>query len=663
MPDIFVPKYSESEAAIRSILSGNGGEIISRLSPHEQEVVSELLAAARDADGIDLLNDVWQLDYHKEPPTFQEFIEDPYYFGHLRDSIYPKWKEMLIEGFDPTLNYWEFIMRGCIGSGKSWTASVGTCYEAATLLHMRNPQRTLRLGAASDPIFLGLVSTDKAQVKKGLWPYALGFMKMSPFFTETTNLRTEQEYLTDLTVPFPNNIKIIGGSLPAHIIGSNLYSLAMDEINYRRGSDGQKAAYDFYTKAKNRIENRFRGKTGKGSLFLISSEKDADSFLDAHCKKQKAMEEKTGKSELLVRQFAEWDIVPHRNLGIEPTTPWFKVDAGDTLRPPKILEDGEEPRQGARVVLCPRTDIYWKSANRDLLEFLKERAGVTPGRANKWFYNVDATLNAFTEENTVLTDLVELAIDTLFDASDSVEENLLLRRVMGKPEPRVMPGVPRFVHVDLARVEDKAGFAMAHVCDYAPGGSPIVKVELAVGFKASKEKPIDFDKIIDFIKWLRDVGFNIQLVTYDSWQSYSSQTTLEKLGFKVKTRSMDIMKQTPQGKVQQEYSQFRKLVNEGRVRLPNNARLKHETINLENHDGKPDHPEDGSKDIIDAAVGAVSNTLEMFAENSARGDDFKFEVLKEAHVRTATPQQVLEKENLTTKRREDDEDEFLFGDD
>lgn len=63
---------------------------------------------------------------------------------------------------------------------------------------------------------------------------------------------------------------------------------------------------------------------------------------------------------------------------------------------------------------------------------------------------------------------------------------------------------------------------MVHVGDIAKGGSPAVYTDFVVGFQASVRKPIDYDKILRLIYWLRDTGFNLAAISYDAYQSQHS---------------------------------------------------------------------------------------------------------------------------------------------
>jgi hypothetical protein len=113
------------------------------------------------------------------------------------------------------------------------------------------------------------------------------------------------------------------------------------------------------------------------------------------------------------------------------------------------------------------------------------------------------------------------------------------------------------------------------------------------------------------IFWLRDSGYSIEKITYDSYQSQHSLNTLEKAGLKAELRSVDRMKDMDRGpKIQPEYYLYRSMLSEDRVWNPISPLLRWEILQLIAVEEKPDHEKNGSKDMIDAIVGACANLIE-----------------------------------------------------
>jgi hypothetical protein len=167
--------------------------------------------------------------------------------------------------------------------------------------------------------------------------------------------------------------------------------------------------------------------------------------------------------------------------------------------------------------------------------------------------------------------------------------------------------MPRFVHIDLGLTGDAAGIA----CGYVPGfvrvqrtkvdSEPLPKIRLdfTLRVKPPKNDEIQFHKIRALIYKLRELGLNIQWVSYDSYQSVDSIQILRQKFFWTGTTSMDV---TPLP-----YEVTKSAFYDGRVEAPEDAQAVKELISLERDPikGKIDHPPAGSKDVADAVAGVI----------------------------------------------------------
>lgn len=602
----------ELDIFVGAILKGEDTKILDRLSDKDKEVAWKILLAMKERGDFIPVQDLWQQDYEVKPPTPKEFLEDDNYLGPVGDDLYPKWRETFLHIMDPMNNVHELILRGCLGSGKSFFGSVCMVYYICWLMHLKSPVATL-LDTYSDTssIFMAELSTDKAQLKKNMWTTTLKMLRLCPFIQSRAHIKDDRNY-DEMLIRLPKNIILSGGSLSAHVLGQNLFCAIMDEANFRRSADPQQEAYDFYYKLRSRVDGRFLRRTNTGFVGLISSEGGEGVFLDRHCREIRERELKGVPNDAYIVQFAEWDVKPIPDLSGDI----FRIDIGDNTHSPRILEKSEEVREGATIVDVPVE--YRNDADKELMRFLMDVAGKVPGRANKYFYNVEAVLRSFRLQNPVLMEVAELALDTEAEGNDYLDERKLLVKVQGRYCPKILPTAPRFIHIDLAKNNDQAGFAMVHVGDFDKGGSPIIHVDFALAFRCSAKKPIDYDKILRLIFWLRDSGYSIEKITYDSYQSQSSMNTLDKEGFNVDLRSVDIMKNMGRGentegrgpKIQPEYYLFRSVLAEDRIWLPISPLLKREMLELISIEEKPDHEKNQSKDLIDAIVGACNNLVE-----------------------------------------------------
>lgn len=163
---------------------------------------------------------------------------------------------------------------------------------------------------------------------------------------------------------------------------------------------------------------------------------------------------------------------------------------------------------------------------------------------------------------------------------------------------------PRFIHVDLGQVRDRAALAMCHV----PGtrrietgfGShealPVVKMDLIHSWEAGPGQEIDFAGIREFIALLCK-KFPVSLVTFDQWQSVDMIQSLNRRGIYSEMQGVKIA----------HYDNLATCFYDGRFSgYFNHILVEDELLKLQVLENrKVDHPSTGSKDLADALAGAT----------------------------------------------------------
>ncbi len=102
---------------------GDFGAMLGRLSPEEQKLFWKQITQFR-ATGELNLDDLWKIDYHRQPPSMKQFIEDPYWMGAWcnpgedGDGLYPAWREVLLRDFDLDSRIHNSVITGSLGIGK-----------------------------------------------------------------------------------------------------------------------------------------------------------------------------------------------------------------------------------------------------------------------------------------------------------------------------------------------------------------------------------------------------------------------------------------------------------------------------------------------------------------------------------------------------------------
>src|SRR5204863_3634633 len=119
---------------------------------------------------------------------------------------------------------------------------------------------------------------------------------------------------------------------------------------------------------------------------------------------------------------------------------------------------------------------------------------------------------------------------------------------------------------------------------------------------AGRTRPICYDKILQFLLWLRDIcGYRFGLVTADSFQSEHLLQSLHAKGIKIGLQSVD-----RDGKA---YFDWKAGFQQNCIRLYNQPQLLKEASGLIEVGTKIDHQPNGSKDTTDAAAGAYINAI------------------------------------------------------
>lgn len=139
-----------------------------------------------------------------------------------------------------------------------------------------------------------------------------------------------------------------------------------------------------------------------------------------------------------------------------------------------------------------------------------------------------------------------------------------------------------------------------------------------MSIQAPKGHNISFIKNQNFIKWLRDQGFAIKVVSADTFQSAAVLQELSYAGFNTKIQSVD---RTNSEKICLPYYYLKSAIYDRRVEIYDKCDLlTEELVNLEKEaSGKIEHPEGGkygSKDQADAFCGALYDASQ-FAEEYA----------------------------------------------
>lgn len=465
--------------------------------------------------------------------------------------------------------YTEFVFLAGIGSGKSFLVSCIFCYVVYWLLCLESPQKYFDL-APKSTICLINTSTTASQAKKVVFGKIRARIDSSPWFQKFAmpdrHIRSELRFPKDIVI-FP------GSSSETAPIGYDVLVANVDEASFFIETDDRSGAAQVFDTLQRRIDSRFGE---RGLIAVTSSPRYVDDFTE------KKFEDSTRFPYILGYRRPTWEMRPDDKA---------KIAAGECFE----LEH-------------PTTKKLVKIPNKYRKAFDKN-----PRKAWRDFGAAGSlVLEAFfTEEE----------IQKLEAAAKS---NALPPAVInGKlnPDLRPKPGSSYRAHIDLGIVRDACGLALASSDDGETVEVPVILrivSELRAAELNEKEEPfdliigrdqVDIDGVLDLLYQLSALGFFIELVTFDNYQSIHSKQKLEKQGYQTGALSVD--------RDTEAYDTLKSVARVGRFRCCPHAFFTHEIKRLELRNGKKvDHPANGSKDVADAVAGAVKSCLEQFEEDA-----------------------------------------------
>lgn len=540
-------------------------------------------------------------DWRWVPVPIEEWIMDSEYLN-LRESIRPVVFDDICTFFstkdgDPwNRNYDEAIFSESIGSGKSFKTSVIATYFEHLLLCLRNPQRFFGVDQTSK-IAIVNTSLNERNARKII------FSEISQKILGCKWFREKPWGLPDARMPCPrlqselkfkNNTFIIPGSSSWRTtVGYNIIFGVMDEAGaYREGKDTSiDYTEEMYNALQRRIGSRFEG---KGGCIVAGSPLYEGDFIEQR------LRDSRGDSRTMCRRRSIWES-KYPNWTGEVFWSSFQQRENYQSKPPPEIGD---------AVAIPNIPFLWKAFNANPTKAWRDFGAKASSAIKPFFESSKCIFDCINKERS----------------KDPWKGGKFAEWF--KP---IYKG-PHFIHVDLGLTGDAAALCMSHPAGFNDEGALKVYVDLFMRWKGSQGNPVDLASIREYIYALRDMGFNIALITFDSFASEDMIQILSKKNFKVARQSVDkdtvaynnLKELMREGRIDY-YCIMRFLINEkgqGRgysdlVRLGNDELTPSgifvkECCQLEDIEGKRvDHPhgEKYSKDMADACAGSINNVI------------------------------------------------------
>lgn len=603
-------------------------EQLKNLTPQEKEYALKILSQLSENGESQIYNDLLYSDYKEIPVDIITFIHNPLYLGRAlmneqgKTTVYPYWEKVLLDIFpDPfTVNYTTAIFTGGIGLGKSTIADIGNAYQLYKVLCLKDPYAYYGLQKI-DTISIAFLNNTIDNAKDVAWKKFHNMLCMSEWFKnhgKVNYLKKEPEW----EPPDGADIELVAGSSANHIIGRAVLGCFIDEINFSATTQDiqkqKKKALDLVTSASIRMQSRFmKGTKNPTILFIASSKKDEQSFLETFIDNKKKNDSKSTK----IVDEPQWVIRTDKDSPIK-----FKVALGNKFLDNEIVPlnvTDEQLREyidkGYTILDVPMG--YYENFQDDLDKALMEIAGISTSGISKYLSGPRiAKIKTKTLRNPFTKDIITVgnAIDDKTQYYDFFDINNIDKSMMSKP---------LFIHLDMSISGDKTGISGVWIKGKKPhqDGIPDSKelyyqVAFVVSVKAPKGYQISFEKNRQFIYWLKEQGFNIKGISSDTFQNADLSQQLIAHGYNYSIISVDRVNN--ESHQCEPYLVFKNAMYEERILLFDDCDLlTNELIGLErDSSGKIDHSPNGinSKDSADAVCGAIFNA-------SKHAEEFAFD--------------------------------------
>lgn len=575
------------------------------------------------------------LELRREIIPVSEWLDDDYYMGEEGKSLYPAWREDLIELFESD-NYQCGVIVGGIGSGKSnfsQLAVLRMVYEASCLV---DPARSYGIASNSTIGFCNLAKskeTSRRVVFEGIGAKLANSPYFKYEFAPLKNVKNE--------IIFPNKITILAGSsTDTSIIGMNIFGGIFDEGNFMGGAKKKKhnmaeqkrwgqqgKAGRLFEAVMRRMKSRYLKKGNlPGCLLVVSSKTTHDSFTEQLIRKDQAK----GVTTTFVR---DRNIIEVKRDHFDDSV--FRVVVGDETFGSKILSEDEDEGSyvGATIIEVP-TD-FRNEFEDDLDGSLRDIAGVSTVAISQ-FINKPNKVDDMIDDRSHPFSCPLLGDSMQWDSLLPYKihwDRIANRLPTGEWEPKLNPYAKRHVSMDPALTGDAFGLAIVHIAGTIPvlvrgthdiyEQEPYFVVDFVLSIQGEPGEEVIFKNVRQLCYEFSYHGYHLAEFSTDTYQSREMLQALREQGFRAGLYSVDTgigvlpedwsetmserqMEGSGESKRKQAYRYLRRVIYEDRIRTYDYPILIREIKQLEDTPRMVDHPgENGSKDVADAVAGAV----------------------------------------------------------
>lgn len=384
------------------------------------------------------------------------------------------------------------------------------------------------------------------------------------------------------------------------------HNCLMDETNFAKAgikdiSKAKQSMKNLYDTVNARISGSFRiGGEVYGKLIASSSKNQDNDFLSDHIDTQ----QRVGNDKLYLVDEPQWKILPKRMFSDEV----FHFTVGDRYKKGFVIpeeNDDEEhraeyERQGYQVIEAPAELRKNFLADYDIS--LRDIAGISVVGAMGFITQESITPCVSQDRaNPFFEDILTIGKDDDFEIADFFHDEVV---------PQELKYQQINIHLDLAETHNRTGITGCcvsgnKIIETEEGkkvAMPFIKEVFAVAIQAPRGGRQSFQKVVNFIVWLRQHHYNVGTISADQYQSSFLIQVLEQQGFDTMKIAVGM----------NEYIGLRNMLVDQRIELIRCPLQENELIATQRMNNKIHHPEDedgGHGDIADSLGGSTASLI------------------------------------------------------
>lgn len=581
-------------------------QIYRSCSASEQSMLQQILSELAVSGYSYTYEQIYLSDFKEVPVSIDEFIKDPLYLGPVTRNgtgVYDFWKGTLSDIFSHGNQYNEIILSGATRIGKTSTMVTMMAYMLYRFMLYRDPHEYFKLKQVSR-FTLAFANLTKELAAGVAYREFNDTLKDCEWFGQHGRFsRSDRNFYY---IPEGDKIDIVAGSDSSNFLGMQIFCAGIDETNFAKSGvkDIELAKAHMkglYDTVNARISGTFRiGGDVYGKLIAASSKNQDNDFLSDHIDKQ----QKSGNSHLYLVDQPQWVVLPKSKFSDEV----FHFTVGDRYKRGFVIPEADDDEahrreyehQGYQVIEAPAE--FRKNFLADYDIALRDIAGISVAGSMGFVTQADITpCVALERQNPFFEDILVIGVDDELEISEFFHEEVV---------PNELKVQQMNIHIDFAESHNRTGIVGCCVTgnkvieqeDGKKVALPFIKEVFSVAIEPPRGHKLSYQKVINFIVYLRQHYFNVGTITTDSFQSSFVRETLNQQGFRTDKFSVDM----------DQFISLRNLLSDQRIELNRNEQQETELISVQRVNKRIFIPEDeggGHGDTATALAGSVYSLI------------------------------------------------------